>query len=161
MKCSLSFFSSTAFLTPEKKIPLIATTAINTTIPKVQNIFFFTIYPPHTQYVSFIECKYCLNIYHLNNILQDISIKINKVHHGLGVTQLIDVFASAIAEGASDMVSIGFYIFALVMILNGFNANRKLKEMPAFESIQSEGELVYDIDKAEDNSKYEGSRLVV
>jgi hypothetical protein len=132
---------------------------------------------------------------------------------GLGVTQLIDGFASAMAEGsgsnipliisfildgffillffilghfskkrkawafitgmvlyaldalifiwATDMLSIGFHIFALVMIFNGFNANRKLREMPSAGIMQSENELVDNTDKAEDNNKYEGKEYTI
>jgi hypothetical protein len=62
---------------------------------------------------------------------------------------------------ASDIVSIGFHIFALVMIFNGFNANRKLREMPAAEIMQSENELFNDTNKAEDISKYEGKEYTI
>lgn len=132
---------------------------------------------------------------------------------GLGITQLIDGFAYAIAEGsgsnvpliisfildgifillffilgrfskrrknwafvvgmvlyaldtlvfiwASDMLSIGFHIFALIMIFSGFNANRKLREMPTYDIIQSENELVENFDKTEEVSNYEGKEYTI
>jgi hypothetical protein len=62
---------------------------------------------------------------------------------------------------ASEMVNIGFHIFALVMIFDGFKANKKLREMPPTEIMQSENELVENTDKAEDNSRHEGKEYTV